>query len=78
MDIRYIFIVGEGNISGFYGRSAMFAGVLYGKTTKLPADICLRDVALAHNRRTEMKAKFRKIGAPQTAAQKKFVLEELQ
>ena len=62
---------------GGHGRSGMFSGVLYGKITGLDGQTVLRDVYNAHQLRTEIKPQFRKMGAPQTAAQKRFVINEL-
>jgi hypothetical protein len=62
---------------GGHGRSGMFAGVLYGKIMQIRAPESLQAVHAAHQLRIEMKPKFRKMGSPQTAAQKRFVISEL-
>lgn len=62
---------------GGHGRSAMVAAIIYGKLTNSAPQTYLLTVKEAHQLRTEMKPKYRKMGAPQTAAQKKFVLSEL-
>lgn len=62
---------------GGHGRSAMVAAIIYGKLTNNASQTCLLTVKEAHKLRTEMKPKYRKMGAPQTAVQKKFVVTEL-
>ena len=62
---------------GGHGRSAMVAAILYGRITGLEPIECLQAVNEAHKLRTEVKSKFRKMGAPQTASQKRFVMSEL-
>jgi hypothetical protein len=60
---------------GGHGRSAMVAAILYFYASAAPitSQQALSDVFHAHQRRTEMKARWRKLGAPQTAAQKRCV-----
>lgn len=62
---------------GGHGRSAMVAAIIYGKLTNNAPQTCLLTVKAVHQLRIEMKPKYRKMGAPQTAAQKKFVVTEL-
>lgn len=62
---------------GGHGRSGMFAGILYGKILQIKGSESLQAVHAAHQLRTEMKSKFRKMGSPQTVAQKRFVISEL-
>lgn len=63
---------------GGHGRSGLVAAILYGRLTRSGGEEALRVVHEAHQQRTEIKPKFRNMGAPQTLAQKRFVLEELQ
>lgn len=62
---------------GGHGRSAMVAAVIYGKFTGVDAQTALQAVYDAHQQRTEIKPKFRKMGAPQNAEQKNYVLQTL-
>lgn len=62
---------------GGHGRSGMFAAVLYGRSTGLNSTICLQEIYNVHQLRTEIKPQFKKMGAPQTDSQKRFVIKEL-
>ncbi len=58
---------------GGHGRSAVVGAVLYSQLVKCSGTDALKVVWQAHQNRTEMKPKYRKMGAPQTDAQKRFV-----
>lgn len=62
---------------GGHGRSATMAAVAYSLGTGCDAQEALKAVKEAHKTRTVMSDKMRKLGAPQTASQKRFVLERL-
>lgn len=53
------------------------AAVLYGKITGVGGEETLRVIYSAHQRRTVIKPRLRKLGAPHTGKQKLFVLREL-
>ena len=67
---------------GGHGRSAVVAGVLYyeimrlhSRKVALTSDALLKRIYEAHQKRLEMKPRWRSMGAPQTKAQKKFILD---
>ena len=62
---------------GGHGRSALVAAIVYGHLSSCSGETALEAVQAAHKERTEMKPKWRKMGAPQTLAQKRFVVKEL-
>lgn len=62
---------------GGHGRSALLSAILYGIITESDGQTSLDKIYEAHQRRTEMKDKMRKLGAPQTAAQKRKVINYL-
>ena len=62
---------------GGHGRSAVVAAILFGRITGQTGEQCLKIIRDAHQNRLEMKPQWRKMGAPQTVAQKNFVLSEL-
>lgn len=57
---------------GGHGRSALVAALVL-RRLGYPADDALKMVYVAHQKRGTMKSPFRKIGAPQTTEQKKYV-----
>ena len=59
---------------GGHGRSGMIAALVYKRVTKCTGEEALKMVYDAHQQRTVMKPKFRKLGCPQTAAQKRLVM----
>jgi protein-tyrosine phosphatase len=62
---------------GGHGRSGLVSAILYGVITECDSETALDKIYSAHQRRTEMKPKMRKLGAPQTAAQRKRVVNYL-
>jgi hypothetical protein len=58
---------------GGHGRSGLVAGCLLKKILDIDGDQCLEMIHVAHQTRIEMKPRMRKLGAPQTLVQKKFV-----
>jgi len=59
---------------GGHGRSGTMAAILYALRQKVDATEALRVIKEAHQKRIVMSDKMRKLGAPQTAAQKRFVI----
>lgn len=58
---------------GGHGRSAMVAALLVARHLDMDADTALSLVHAAHQERTEMKPRWRRLGAPQRARQKAIV-----
>ncbi len=62
---------------GGHGRSATLAGLTYGLYHAKKSSLVLKMVWEAHQARTEMKARWRKLGAPQRMLQKKQIIKIL-
>jgi len=58
---------------GGHGRSATIASLLYGKTMKVSSIESINIIYNAHQKRKVMKDKWRKLGAPQRAKQKRII-----
>ena len=62
---------------GGHNRSAGFAAIVYGLYKKVASAEAIKAVHEAHSKRTEMKDKWRKLGAPQRAKQKRIIKQWL-
>ena len=62
---------------GGHGRSATIVGIIYGLVTKTDAETTIIAVHAAHQSRTEMLPKWRKLGAPQRNKQKDIIRKYL-
>jgi len=62
---------------GGHNRSAGLAAILYGLIERKTSEEAIAAVYQAHQARNEMKAKWRKLGAPQRAKQKQIIKKYL-
>lgn len=58
---------------GGHGRSPTIAAIVYGLILNKDSDTTIGDVREAHQRRKVMKDKWRRLGAPQRAKQKRII-----
>ena len=62
---------------GGHGRSGVISAIIFGLMTKCSPEMALAEIHTAHQKRTEIKPKLRRLGSPQTAAQKRAVVNYL-
>lgn len=62
---------------GGHGRSATISAILYGKIKNVDSEEAINRIYRAHQRRTEMKPKWRKLGSPQREKQKDIIRKYL-
>jgi len=58
---------------GGHGRGALFCAIVYGKIKNIGGDAAIAAVHSAHQKRTVMKERWRKLGAPQRNKQKTII-----